>query len=158
MQMPLNGEGNAGNNGGGPGDLYVVFHVPDHPVFEREGTDLFAEVPLSFTQAALGDTIPVPTLSGDPVTITVPEGTQTGTRFRVPRQGMPDIRSRTNAKGDLHVTVTVQTPKRLSDAEKRLLQELAELRGENAGEIASGEEHHKGIFDQVKGFFKGNKE
>lgn len=160
MQMPLTGEGNSGTFGGGPGDLYVFFSVAPHDTFERDGTDLYTEIPVSFTQAALGDTVPVPTLSGDPITVTVPEGTQTGSRFRVAKQGMPDIRSRTNAKGDLHVIVSVQTPTRLSDVERRLLQELAASRGEKAGEIApmSDDEHPKGIFEQVKGFFKGHKE
>lgn len=156
MQMPLTGEGNAGANGGGPGDLYVFFNVTPHPLFEREGADLYAEVPISYTQAALGDTIPVPTLSGEAQTVTIPEGTQTGTQFRVPKQGMPDIRSRTNAKGDLHVTVTVQTPKKLSDAERKLLEELAILRGEKNGEIAPVAEEHKGVFDKLKGIFTGH--
>jgi molecular chaperone DnaJ len=158
MQMPLTGEGNAGANGGGAGDLYVFFNVTPHDVFERDGADLFAEVPISFTQAALGDTIPVPTLSGERMTITVPEGTQTGHQFRVAKQGMPDIRSRTNAKGDLHVTVQVQTPTRLSDAERKLLEELAVLRGEKKGELTAAGEQHKGLFEQFKGFFTGHKD
>ena len=158
MQMPLTGEGNAGANGGGAGDLYVFFSVAAHPLFERDGADLYAEVPLSFTQAALGDTVPVPTLSGDAHTITVPEGTQTGTSFRVAKQGMPDIRSRNHAKGDLHVTVTVQTPKKLSDEERKLLEELAVLRGERGDEIAPAHEEHRGVFDKLKDIFTGHKE
>ncbi len=156
MQMPLTGEGNAGANGGGAGDLYVFFNVMPHPLFEREGADLYAEVPISFTQAALGDTVPVPTISGDAQNVTVPEGTQTGTQFRVAKQGMPDIRSRTNAKGDLHVTVTVQTPKKLSDAERKLLEDLAVLRGEKGGEVAHVTEEHKGVFDKLKDIFTGH--
>ncbi len=156
MQMPLTGEGNAGANSGGAGDLYVFFSVAEHPLFERDGADLYTEVPLTFTQAALGDTVPVPTISGDAQTVTVPEGTQSGTVFRVPKQGMPDIRSRTNAKGDLHVTVSVQTPKKLSDAERKLLQDLAVLRGEKSGEIAPVVEEHQGVFDKLKNIFTGH--
>ena len=156
MQMPLTGEGNAGTNGGGAGDLYVFFNVAAHPKFERDGADLYAEVPVSFTQAALGDTVAVPTLSGEPHTITVPEGTQTGTSFRVAKQGMPDIRSRSGAKGDLHATVTVQTPRKLSDAERKLLEELAVLRGEKNGELAPAPEEHKGVFDKLKDIFTGH--
>ena len=156
MQMPLTGEGNAGTNGGGAGDLYVFFGVKEHELFERDGADLYAEVPISFTQAAIGDTVPVPTISGDAQTVTVPEGTQTGTTFRIAKQGMPDIRSRTNAKGDLHVTVSVQTPKKLTDAERKLLEELAVLRGEKTGEIAPVGEESKSVFGKLKDIFTGH--
>lgn len=142
MRFQYRSEGESGALGGPPGDLYVFFHVKKHPLFEREGRDLFTEVPLSFTQAALGDDIPVPTLGGEAATITVPEGTQTGTVFRLRGQGMPDIGGR--AKGDLHVAVKVDVPTRLSDEEKRLLRQLAALRGEKPGQES------KSIFDRVK--------
>jgi molecular chaperone DnaJ len=91
MQMPLKGEGEAGLLGGPPGDLYVEFHIKPHPLFERRGRDLFTEVPISFTQAALGDEITITAVGGEKGSVTVPEGTQTGTSFRLRGQGMPDV-------------------------------------------------------------------
>jgi molecular chaperone DnaJ len=115
------GLGEGGLHGGPPGDLYVVLHVKEHPFFEREGNNLHCVVPISFTQAALGAEIAVPTLEGDHV-LKVPEGTQSGTTLRMRGKGVPVLNSR--SKGDLYVEVRVQTPAKLSKRQKELLQEL----------------------------------
>jgi molecular chaperone DnaJ len=120
--------------------------VEEHPLFDRQGRDLFTEVPLSFTQAALGDEIPVPTVDGQKASIHVPEGTQTGTMFRVRGQGMPSVRN-VNARGDLNVRVRVQTPTKLTEEERKLLHQFAELHGERH------EQQHKGFFDRLKDAF-----
>ena len=142
MQMPIRGEGEGGALGGPSGDLYVFFHVKDHQKFQRRGRDLFAEVPISFTQAALGDEIPVPTVGGDTGEIKVPEGTQTGTTFKLRGLGMPDVRN-ASVKGDLHATVRVVVPTKLTDDEKKALRDFANLRGEKRDEP-------KGFFDRIK--------
>lgn len=143
MRQGHAGQGESGAQGGPPGDLYVFYHVKKHPVFEREGLDLFVEVPISFTQAALGDDISVSTLAGDRATLTIPEGTQTGTVLRLRGQGMPDVKGRPT-RGDLHVAVKVDVPTRLSDEEKKMLRQLAVLRGEKPAQET------KSIFDRVK--------
>ena len=115
------GLGEAGVHGGPPGDLYVVLHVKEHAFFEREGNDLHCVVPISFTQAALGSEITVPTLEGDHA-LKVPEATQSGTTLRVRGKGVPVLNGR--GKGDLYVEVRVQTPGKLSKRQRELLQEL----------------------------------
>ena len=115
------GLGEAGVFGGPPGDLYVVLHVQEHPFFEREGNDLHCVVPVSFSQAALGAEITVPTLEGEH-TLRVPEGTQSGTTFRLRAKGVPVLNGR--GKGDLFVEVRVQTPSKLNKKQRDLLQEL----------------------------------
>jgi molecular chaperone DnaJ len=115
------GEGEAGLFGGPPGDLYVVLHPKEHPFFERDGKHLFCVVPISFPQAALGTEIQVPTLDGDH-TLKVPEGTQTGTTFKVRGKGVPVLNGR--GRGDLHIEVKVQTPAKLSQRQRELLEEL----------------------------------
>ena len=126
------GLGEGGVHGGPPGDLYIVLHVKEHPFFEREGNDLHCVVPISFTQAALGADITVPTLEGEHV-LKVPEGTQSGTTLRIRGKGVPVLNSR--SKGDLYVEVRVQTPAKLSKRQKELLLELeGTLRVENKPE------------------------
>jgi molecular chaperone DnaJ len=115
------GYGEAGAYGGPPGDLYVVLHVKEHPFFAREGNDLHCVIPISFTQAALGDEINVPTLEGDQ-TLKIPEGTQSGTTFRIKNRGVPVLQGR--GKGDLFVEVRAQTPTKLTKRQRELLQEL----------------------------------
>ncbi len=115
------GEGEAGLYGGPSGDLYVVLHAKEHPFFEREGKDVFCVVPISFPQAALGTEIQVPTLDGEH-TLKVPEGTQTGTTFKVRGKGVPVLNGR--GRGDLHIEVKVQTPSKLSQRQRELLEEL----------------------------------
>ncbi len=96
FRLRLAGEGEAGERGGPPGDLYIYITVREHEFFRREGNDVHCEVPVSFVQAALGDEIEVPTLSGT-VKLKIPEGTQTGTRFRLRGQGIPDPRGTAGA-------------------------------------------------------------
>jgi molecular chaperone DnaJ len=139
------GEGEAGTGGGPPGDLHIVVHVADHPQFERQDTNLYTQVPLSFTQAALGGEVVVPTLDGRQ-TLSVPEGTQTGTVFRLKGHGLPARGGR--GRGDLYVAVTLVTPTSLSREQRRILEELQRL--ETPAAPASED---KGIFDKVKDIF-----
>jgi len=118
------GEGEAGLAGGPPGDLYVVLHSTDHPFFEREGKNLYCMVPISFSQAALGTQIQVPTLDGE-YTLNVPEGTQTGTTFKARGKGVPVLNG--HGRGDLFVQVKVQTPSKLNKRQREILEELREL-------------------------------
>jgi len=123
-RLRVNGEGEAGTNGGPTGDLYVVIHVAEHDMFERQGANLYASVPVSFAQAALGAEIQVKTLDGEEA-LKIPAGTQTGTVFRIKNQGMPILGGR--GKGDLFVAVTLVTPKTLTKEQRKLLEQLAEI-------------------------------
>lgn len=115
------GLGEAGYFGGPPGDLYIVLHVKEHAFFEREGNDLHCVIPISFTQAALGTEIKVPTMDGEH-SLKIPDGTQSGTTFRIRSKGVPVLNS--HGKGDLFVEVRVQTPTKLNKRQRELLQEL----------------------------------
>ncbi len=117
------GEGDAGRNGGPAGDLYIVLSVGAHDYFEREGNDLHCVVPISFPQAALGAEIEIPAPDG-PVTVKVPEGTQSGKELRVRGKGVPHLNER--GRGDLIVRVMVHTPKKLTRAQRELVEKLAE--------------------------------
>lgn len=123
-RLRVNGEGEAGTNGGPTGDLYVVIHVAEHDMFERQGANLYASVPVSFAQAALGAEIQVKTLDAEE-SLKIPAGTQTGTVFRIKNQGMPILGGR--GKGDLFVAVTLITPKTLTKEQRKLLEQLAEI-------------------------------
>lgn len=125
-RIRFSGQGEAGVHGGTPGDLYVVLHVKEHAFFEREGNDLHCTVPISFSQAALGTEIEIPTLEG-PHTLRIPEATQSGTAFRVRNRGVPVLNGR--GKGDLYVTVKLQTPSKLNKRQRELLEELAAIDG-----------------------------
>lgn len=127
-RLRLAGEGEAGDEGMPAGDLYVVTRVRKHPFFEREGNDLACEITVSFTQAALGARIEIPTLDG-PEVLKVPAGTQPGETLRLKGKGVQDVSGR--RKGDLFVRVLVKTPDDLSKEQKALLAKLAELRGED---------------------------
>lgn len=120
-RIRFSGLGESGQYGGPPGDLYVVLHVKEHSFFERESNDLHCVIPVSFTQAALGAEIPVPTLEGEQ-TLKIPEGTQSGTRFRIRGKGVPVLNGR--GKGDLFVEVRLQTPSKLSKRQREILEEL----------------------------------
>jgi molecular chaperone DnaJ len=122
-QLRISGEGEAGTGGGPAGDLYVVVRVQEHAFFRREGSNLYCEVPITITQAALGATLEVPTLDGGKTKVAVPEGTQSGATFRVRSQGVPHLGAR--GKGDLHVSVRVVVPTRLSGEQRKLLEQLA---------------------------------
>lgn len=123
-RLRVNGEGEAGVNGGPAGDLYVVIQVAEHEVFERQGANLYASIPISFAQAALGAEIQVKTLEGEE-TLKIPPGTQTGTVFRLKNQGMPVLGGR--GRGDLFVAVTLVTPKNLTKEQRKLFEQLAEI-------------------------------
>jgi molecular chaperone DnaJ len=136
-------QGDAGPNGGHAGDLYVVLQVKPHPFFEREGKDLHCSVPISFSQAAMGAEIIIPTLDGGEHRLKVPEGTQSGTTFRVRGKGVPGLQS--SGKGDMYIRVRVQTPHKLTKRQRELLAELGETI-ENKPELRS-------LFEKVKDIF-----
>ncbi len=123
-RLRVSGEGEAGVNGGGAGDLFVVIHVAEHEIFERQGANLYSAVPITFAQAALGAEINVKTLDGEEE-LKIPAGTQTGTVFRIKSKGMPALGGR--GKGDLFVATTLITPKTLTKEQRKLLEQLAEI-------------------------------
>lgn len=123
-RLRVTGEGEAGVNGGPAGDLFVVLHVKEHEMFERQGANLYSAVPITFAQAALGTEIQVKTLDGEEE-LKIPAGTQTGTIFRIKSQGMPALGGR--GKGDLFVAVTLITPKTLTKEQRKLLEQLADI-------------------------------
>ncbi len=117
-------QGEAGERGGPPGDLYAFINVRPHPEFEREGPDLLLEVGIGFTKAALGGRIEVPTMSGK-AQLTIPVGTQTHKVFRLRGQGLPHLRGA--ARGDQYVRVIIETPRSLTSRQKELLKELRDI-------------------------------
>ncbi|MBI4201313.1 MAG: molecular chaperone DnaJ [Chloroflexi bacterium] len=125
-QVRLTGEGDAGVRGGPAGDLYLILHVHAHRLFRREGNNLLLELPVNFAQAALGDTVRVPTLKGE-ATLKIPAGVQSGAVLHVKGEGVPFVQRR--GRGDLLVTVRVVTPRSLGPEERRLMEKLAELLG-----------------------------
>ena len=135
-------EGEGGTQGGGAGDLYVVIHVKEHEQFERQGGNLYASVPVTFAQAALGAEITVGTLNGEQQ-LKIPAGTQTGTVFRLKGQGMPILGGRGN--GDLFVSVTLRTPITLTREQRKLLEQLAEIEDRDLED--------KGLLDKVRDIF-----
>ncbi|PLR93810.1 molecular chaperone DnaJ [Bacillus sp. T33-2] len=147
QQLRVAGKGEPGINGGPDGDLYIVFHIRQHEFFERDGDDIYCEMPVTFVQAALGDEIEVPTVHGK-VKLKVPAGTQTGTKFRLRGKGVPNVRG--YGTGDQHVIVRVVTPTKLSEKQKQLLREFADI----SGQMPLGE-HEEGFFSKVKRAFKG---
>ena len=122
-RVRLSGEGQAGFNGGPPGDLYVFVSVSAHEIFQREGHDLYCRVPVAFVAATLGGAVEVPTLDGGRTKLTLPEGTQTGRQFRVRGKGMPVMRGG-GMSGDLYIEIQVETPVKLSKKQKELLKEF----------------------------------
>ncbi len=145
MKMPLRGEGDAGERGGQAGDLYIVFRVKDHELFERRDNDLIVEMQVSFAVAALGGTIQVPIINGVE-DLRIPEGTQSGHTFTLRGKGVPDVNGR--GKGDEHVILNVAVPKKLTPEQKELLRQFSESLGENVPE-----HENKSIF---KRFFGSN--
>ena len=144
IRVRVAGKGEPGDRGGPPGDLYVTVIVKEHPLFQREEYEVFCEVPISFTQAALGAKIEVPTLEGK-VPITVPHGTQTGRVFHLRGKGIPHLHG--GGRGDHHVRVVVETPTKLTNKQKELLERFAEEAGESA------HPQSKSFFDKVKELF-----
>ncbi|WP_066636480.1 molecular chaperone DnaJ [Desulfolucanica intricata] len=145
-RLRLAGEGEGGVRGGPPGDLYVYLRVRPHKLFRRDGNDVICEIPITFTQAALGDEFYVDTLDGKEK-IKVPEGTQTGTVFRLRGKGIPNLNG--YGRGDQHVRVKVVTPTKLTEKQKDLLREFSLLGGKNV----YGTE--KGFFEKMKDAFMG---
>lgn len=148
-RIRLSGEGEAGEAGAPPGDLYVQVHVKDHGIFVRDGNNLYCEVPLSFTRAALGGDIEVPTLDGK-VKLKITAETQTGRMFRLRGKGVKSVRS--GSIGDLMCKVVVETPVNLNSKQKELLDEL-ELSMGKGDEARKYRPKEKGFFDGVKKFF-----
>lgn len=136
------GEGEGGTNGGGAGDLYVVLHVKEHEQFERQGSNLYAAVPITFAQAALGAEITVQTLDGEQP-LKIPAGTQTGTVFRLKGYGVPVLGGR--GKGDLFVSVSLRTPTSLTREQRRLLEDLSKIEDRDLED--------KGLIDRVRDIF-----
>jgi len=151
QRLRLSGEGEAGPSGGPAGDLYVVIHVQDHPFFQRDGNDLFCEIPLNYPTLALGGDIKIPTLEGEE-NFTVPESTQSGATFTLRGRGMPDVSGR--GRGNLIVRVKLVTPKKLTREQKKLLEELAAtLPKDKFQPTPADEQDDKGLFDRVKDIF-----
>ncbi len=142
QQIRLQGQGEAGFNGGPYGDLFVILNVLPSKQFERNGSTIYYNLDISFTQAALGDTVEIPTVHGD-VEMAIPAGTQTGKTFRLKGKGAPKLRG--GGQGDQHVTVNIVTPTKLNDAQREALQTFAEASGEKMLHPKK-----KGFFDKVK--------
>lgn len=138
-RLRLRGEGEAGPKGYPPGDLYVFVHVKAHEFFHRNGYNVYCKMGISFSQAALGAEIEVPLLDGKTQTITVPPRTQSGDTFRIPGAGIPHLRG--HGRGEQIIHLIVETPKKLNDRQRELLEELAEIDG-------------KPVRHKQKGFFQ----
>ena len=143
-RLRLSGEGEAGVSGGPPGDLYVVLSARRHPLFERSGSDLVCQVPISFVQAALGDEIEAPTLEGV-VSLKIPAATQSGKTFRLRGKGLPSLRSA--ARGDQIVEIFVETPSKLTRRQRELLEEFAAEGGHDVSPVT------KGFMDKLRELF-----
>jgi molecular chaperone DnaJ len=152
QQLRLQGEGEAGSAGGPPGSLFVAVHVQEHEFFRRDGLNLYCEIRVNFTTLALGGDVVVPTLDGTE-TLKVHEGTETGTTLRLRGKGMPEVGGR--GRGDLFVTVQVQTPKKLTREQRTLLTQLAKALPEDkfAPRPHGEEQEERNLFDRVKDMF-----
>jgi len=145
FRLRVSGEGEAGELGGAAGDLYVHLRVKPHPLFKREGENLFCQIPITFTQAALGAKIEIDTLDGKEI-LEIPAGTQTHAKFKLKGKGITNIRG--THRGDLIVQTIVHTPTQLTEEERELLRKFAALRGEKTETI-----NEKGFFKKVKNAF-----
>ena len=144
-RIRLAGEGEAGVRGGPAGDLYIFLSLASHQFFQRDGADLHCRVPISMVAAAIGGTFDVPTIAGGLTKVKVPEGAQSGQRFRLPGKGMPVLRSR--QVGDMYVQVVVETPQKLTKRQKEI---LAEFERQSSPET---QPESAGFFARVKDFF-----
>jgi molecular chaperone DnaJ len=147
QRIRLAGKGEPGMHGGPPGDLYVEIRIKPHEVFQRDGDDLHREVPISIVTAALGGEVEVGTLDGS-VSLTIPEGTQSGKTFRLRGKGIKGVRS--SYPGDLYCHIVVETPVRLTEKQKKLLREFGATLQEGG---AKHSPQSKGFMDRMKGFF-----
>lgn len=145
-RVRLSGEGEAGSQGGPAGDLYVILNVDEHPIFQRDGANLYCRVPIPMTTAALGGTVQVPTIDGVMADIDISAGTQSGHRQRVRQKGMSVLRS--SSRGDLYVDIAVETPVHLNKRQRELLREFAE---DGAADRCNPES--TGFLDRVKKAF-----
>jgi molecular chaperone DnaJ len=146
-RIRLGGEGEAGLRGGPGGDLYIFLEVAPHEFFQRDGADLHCRVPISMSSAALGGEFEVPAIDGSKVRVKVPDGTQTGHRFRVAAKGMPVLRAKQT--GDMYVQVAVETPQNLTKRQRELLAEFEKLSSEETQPESAG------FFSRVKEFLDG---
>lgn len=146
QRLKLTNEGDCGTQGAPAGDLYVVIQIDDHEIFERDGYDVHCEIPISFSQAALGSEIEVPTLDGK-VMVSIPEGTQSGKKMRLKAKGIQRLGG--HGKGDQILSIHVETPTKLSSEQKEIFEKLAELEGQNKSNPMS-----RGFFDKVKDLFQ----
>lgn len=153
QRLRLQGEGEHGTLGGPPGDLFVVIQVQEHAFFRRDGNDLFCEIPVNYPTLALGGEIRVPTVLGETEALKVPEGTPTGTTFRMRGKGMPDVSGR--GRGDLMVTVQVSVPKKPNKEQRKLLEQLARaLPPEKFEPRTPGADHEdRNLFERVRDIF-----
>ena len=141
QSVRVTGEGEAGPMGGPPGDLYVIIRIAAHRLFEREGEHLVLKMPISFTQAALGAEVNVPTVDGEEHALRIKPGTQHGDHLRLPGLGLPELR--TGRRGDMVVLFTIEIPRKLNSRQKQLLQEFSET-----------ETNHRSVMPHTKGFFE----
>ncbi len=145
MRLRMSGYGDAGEGGGEPGDLYVFISVEPHSVFLRDGDDIILELPITFTEAALGCKKELPTPLGGSCRITITEGTQSGKVLRVKEEGAPNVHGR--GRGDMLIKISIETPVSLTDKQKDLLKAFSELEGEH------NSPRKRSFFDKVKSFF-----
>jgi len=145
-RIRLAGEGEAGLRGGPPGDLYIFIEVKDHPIFERDGQNLFCRVPISMTTAALGGEVEVPTIDGGRARVKIPAGSQSGRQMRLRGKGMPALRG--GPAGDMYIELVVETPVNLTSRQKELLREFEKLSKDNNPKS-------KNFFSKVKTFWDG---
>ncbi|MFQ5441574.1 MAG: molecular chaperone DnaJ [Thermodesulfobacteriota bacterium] len=144
-RLRLVGEGDRGERGGPPGDLYIIVNIRPHPIFKRENENIICEVPISFPQAALGAEIEVPTLDG-PAKLKVPAGTQSGKVFSLKGKGIASLH--TGRRGEEFVVIRVETPAKLTKRQKELLKEFSEISGDETTPMA------RNFFDRVKDIFE----
>ena len=144
-RLRIGGAGQVGERGGENGDLFIRIYIEDHPIYTRNGTEVIIEVPISFVQAALGDTIQVPTLDGK-VDLKIPAGIQSGQILRIRGKGIPSLRG--NGRGDEHVKIKVLTPQNLSSKQKDLLKEFGDLSGDKVNPEQTS------FLDKLKNMFK----
>lgn len=149
MRLKMSGYGDAGEGGGPAGDLYVYIEVRPHDAFQREGDDVYLDLPLTFTEAALGCKKDIPSPTHETCKVTIPEGTQTGKIFRVKGKGFPNVHGQ--GTGDLLVRTTVETPVKLSEKQKELLRSFEKL------ETPQNNPNRKGFFDRIKVFFQNSR-
>lgn len=150
INVRVTGEGEVSSRGGTPGNLYVILTVKPHPFFKRNGNDIIYELPISFTQAALGAEVEVPTVDSKSTPLKIPPGTQSGRSFRLKNMGVPVVHS--SARGDQHVIIKVVTPTSLSPEEKRLFEELERLEKERNDQ--NDKNIFRNLFEKTKDVFQ----